>query len=384
MVMSSIDWITMNIRSHRSACAAVGAAMIMGAGSLGASSVASGTPRPQADPDAAFQAAAARYDVPRDVLVSLGYTLSRLDDHAGKASQDNGYGVMHLAKNPDVDNLGTAARLTHSSERDLRTVPATNIAGAAALLRAEADRLGLDAGDRDVIGRWYEPVANYSGYADKSVSRSEADATFAQLGKGLSVRTYAGRISVAKRAVTAERGAYAKVPTLEQRIETRDAAAKSADYPPAAWVPAASSNYRVANRGPNDVNLVVIHTMQGSYAGSISWFQNPASEVSAHYLIRSSDGAVTQMVSDKDVAYHAGSANSRSLGIEHEGYVDDPAWYTDTMYRSSADVTRHITSKFDIARDRAHIQGHSEVPGATHTDPGSNWNWGVYMSYVTA
>ena len=125
--------------------------------------------------------------------------------------------------------------------------------------------------------------------------------------------------------------------------------------------------------------------MQGSYAGSISWFQNPSAQVSAHYLIRSSDGAVTQMVRDKDIAWHAGNwtYNTQSIGIEHEGFVNDASWYTDAMYRSSAALTKYMCDKYGIPKDRSHIIGHNEVPGATHTDPGPNWNWSYYMQLVT-
>ncbi|CAM5259886.1 hypothetical protein SBADM41S_08153 [Streptomyces badius] len=42
-------------------------------------------------------------------------------------------------------------------------------------------------------------------------------------------------------------------------------------------------------------------------------------QVSAHYVIRSSDGEVTQTVRDKATAWHARSANASSVGIEHEG-----------------------------------------------------------------
>src|SRR3546814_1715674 len=72
------------------------------------------------------------------------------------------------------------------------------------------------------------------------------------------------------------------------------------------------------------VREVAIHTMQGSYAGSISWFQNSSSQVSAHYLIRSSDGQVTQMVREYNKAWHVRSHNPRSIGIEHEGYISNP------------------------------------------------------------
>ncbi|WP_234359518.1 N-acetylmuramoyl-L-alanine amidase [Plantactinospora sp. BC1] len=129
---------------------------------------------------------------------------------------------------------------------------------------------------------------------------------------------------------------------------------------------------------------MVIHVTQGSYAGSISWYQNPASRVSAHYTFRSSDGAVTQSVREEDVGWHAGNwtYNTESIGIEHEGYVDNPSWFTDSMYRASAALTRNLTGKYGIPRDRAHIIAHSEVPGATHTDPGVNWNWTYYMQLV--
>ncbi|MDG4785377.1 N-acetylmuramoyl-L-alanine amidase [Micromonospora sp. WMMD1102] len=133
------------------------------------------------------------------------------------------------------------------------------------------------------------------------------------------------------------------------------------------------------------MNYVVIHVTQGSYAGSISWFQNPASQVSAHYTIRSSDGALTQSVREKDVAWHAGNwtYNTQSIGIEHEGYVSQPSWFTDAMYRSSAALTLHLCDRYGIPKDRSRIIGHNQVPGATHTDPGPHWNWTYYMQLVT-
>jgi N-acetyl-anhydromuramyl-L-alanine amidase AmpD len=159
----------------------------------------------------------------------------------------------------------------------------------------------------------------------------------------------------------------------------------STDYGPAAWVPANSGNYTVANRESDyNINYVVIHTTQGSYNGTISWIQNPASQVSAHYVVRSSDGAVTQMVREKDIAWHAGnwSINTQAIGIEHEGWVEQDGWYTEAMYQSSAAIVRSVTAKYSIPRDRAHIIAHSEVPGATHTDPGPRWNWTYFMSLV--
>lgn len=164
-------------------------------------------------------------------------------------------------------------------------------------------------------------------------------------------------------------------------------AAASEDYPPARWIPAYSGNYTVSDR-PNTypIQYVIVHVVQGSYNGCISWFQNPSARVSAHHVIRSSDGEVTQMVRHKDIAWHAGNwwYNCRSIGIEHEGWVNDPKWFTYAMYYSSAALVRHICRAQGIPRTRERILGHVEVPGATHTDPGPHWNWDLYMQLIQA
>ncbi len=99
-------------------------------------------------------------------------------------------------------------------------------------------------------------------------------------------------------------------------------------------------------------------------------------------MIRSSDGEVTQTVRDADTAWHARSGNPYSIGIEHEGWVDEPAWFTDAMYRSSAALTSHLADRYGIPKDREHILGHVEVPGNDHTDPGPHWDWDYYMELV--
>ena len=144
-----------------------------------------------------------------------------------------------------------------------------------------------------------------------------------------------------------------------------------------------STNYQNSSRGRGDVDTVVIHVTQGSYAGTISWFQNPASDVSTHYVVRSRDGATTQMVEEEDVAWHASCWNGRSVGIEHEGFVDDPAWFTEEMYRASARLTAGICDRWGIPKDRAHIKGHVQLSDCNnHSDPGRHWDWDHYISLV--
>ncbi|HEX6427029.1 MAG TPA: peptidoglycan recognition family protein, partial [Niastella sp.] len=128
-------------------------------------------------------------------------------------------------------------------------------------------------------------------------------------------------------------------------------AVQSTDYPPALWDQANTGNFTVG-RGGVAITNITIHTTQGNYAGTISWFNNPDANVSAHYVIRSSDGQITQMVLEKDRAYHVYNNNSYTIGIEHEGWVADASWYTNAMYNSSAALVRDICADNNIDRTK--------------------------------
>lgn len=172
-------------------------------------------------------------------------------------------------------------------------------------------------------------------------------------------------------------------------------AAASPDYAPAIWNPAASCNYSARTAA---VSHVTIHTTQGSYAGSISWFQNCSAGVSAHYVVRSSDGQVTQMVRESSKAWHVGNSNGYTVGIEHEGYINAPAtWYTTAMYNASAALTRDILASHGLPQKvyngasgwnavlpdaNFNVKGHVNYASQSHTDPGSGWDWARYKTLV--
>jgi hypothetical protein len=140
-----------------------------------------------------------------------------------------------------------------------------------------------------------------------------------------------------------------------------------------------------------DVDYIVIHDTEGSYQGIPAMIRNPR-YVSWHYTIRSRDGHVAQHVKTNDIAWHAGNwdVNTRSIGIEHEGYLaKGGTWYTEAMYRASAKLVRHLAGEHDIPLDRAHILGHDNVPGTTpktvagmHQDPGPYWDWAHYFELL--
>jgi N-acetyl-anhydromuramyl-L-alanine amidase AmpD len=184
---------------------------------------------------------------------------------------------------------------------------------------------------------------------------------------------------------------------LDQSAAIDGVSILSTDYGPAIFSAAHANNFTVGRAGVAVTN-VTIHTAQGSYAGTISWFKNSTAIVSSHYVIRSSDGQVTQMVREKDKAYHVLNHNGYTIGIEHEGYIADAKWYTTSMYNSSAALVRNICTKYGISKaacfkgaatsgtnyqpKTVRIKGHQHYDGNSHTDPGINWNWKKYAALI--
>lgn len=161
------------------------------------------------------------------------------------------------------------------------------------------------------------------------------------------------------------------------------------------FVPAAEGRYASADRPRDmDVRYIVIHDTELTYDDTIKLFTKPGGGSAAHYLLRSSDGAVTQFLRNSDVGYHAGNFwfNMHSIGIEHEGFAAEGArWYTDAMYEASARLVRHLAQRYDIPLDREHILGHDEISPAVaartrnmHWDPGPYWDWARYFDLLGA
>ena len=166
---------------------------------------------------------------------------------------------------------------------------------------------------------------------------------------------------------------------------TRGLTLPASEYPQASrFEPANTGNYRAVGAA-RTIDKIVIHITDGSanINGTISWFKNPAAKVSAHYVI-GQDGEIVQMVAHNNVAWHAGSANGTSIGIEHvantRGLTPTPA----QMCASAALVT-WLCDQYAIPADRAHIQGHAEAdPRTTHTAcPNAVWDWAYYMDMIT-
>ncbi len=320
----------------------------------------------------AFVRASLDTGVPAELLASLAYVETRFSQSVGYDSDlahgaPRAHGVMALSVGPARD-VARAARLAGVTVEDLRRDPAVNVLAAARLLAAYArDHYGEVPGEVEA----YRPVlARFAG--DDFTAITLAHDVLSNLERGIiGIDDDGLRILVPARTL---RGIEAGIGQSSQAL----------GFAGAIWNAAYSGNFQSASRGAAQINNVVIHTTQGSYAGTISWFKNPDANVSSHYVVRSSDGQITQMVDDSDVAWHDACFNTNSIGIEHEGFVADPGrWYTEAMYTQSARLTAWLCDQYGIPKDRAHIQGHGETADCSdHTDPGSGWNWTRYMDLV--
>ncbi len=373
----------------------------------------------------AFQAAAAEFHVPVDVLKAISYNQSRWENHDGAPSTSGGFGLMHLTTaiasedgRGDPDNpvkprqpsvqiytLDEASQLLGVNLKELEINDSQNIRGGAAVLAQYAQKTNGGQTPTD-LKAWYGAVAHMSGATDAEAAQQLADNVYDTLKTGVSRTTTDGQtLGIAARLVEPDRSTILGLglpqpfhggmggggPECPPTITCKFVPARFAQNDPND--PTNYGNYDQANR-PADmaIKYIVIHDTEGSYQSSIDWFQNPASFVSAHYVIRSSDGEVTQMVKDKDVAWHAGNwyVNMHSIGIEHEGFAAEGAtWYTDAMYQSSAKLVRYLAEKYNIPLDREHIIGHEQFHAprptgvaAMHWDPGPYWDWDHYMNLL--
>ena len=131
------------------------------------------------------------------------------------------------------------------------------------------------------------------------------------------------------------------------------------------------------------IDMLVLHyTGMVPDAKALDWLCDPASGVSAHYLIDEA-GAVCALVPEERRAWHAGVSawrgatdiNSRSIGIElsnpgHEfGYRDFPRPQIDALIALAQDiVARHPVPPRNVI-------GHSDIAPARKTDPGERFPW---------
>jgi N-acetylmuramoyl-L-alanine amidase len=209
------------------------------------------------------------------------------------------------------------------------------------------------------------------------------------------------------------------------------------EAPPAEEVPSFTwvgpTENRDKGRFGHQIEMIVVHyTASDSGTGTVSWFKNPQSQVSAHYIL-DHDGKILQLVKDGDTAWHAGlpgdlarddaiRPNPRAIGIEivnwgplekrddkyynwmgneHQGEVIEAGgkyWepFTEAQYESLIELASYLCKRYKIphrypplgpgtyyerAQDLADfhgILGHSTI-NRHKSDPGPHFDWNRLM-----
>jgi N-acetyl-anhydromuramyl-L-alanine amidase AmpD len=369
-----------------------------------------------------FAEAYRRYPIiPKGMLEAVAYTQTHIRHiNADKPLSCTGMplpsGVMGLfadGKDYFRENLRTVATLSGVSEEKIKADPRSNILAYAAAYAKLAANRKLSAADpakhlpvlielselplqKDAVSTYAIDSHLYSVLTFLNKADNQARYHFpsyhldlqAVFGDNYRILS-AGNAQVTPTEVAADGHAFDAGQSTYARVS-------STDYTPA-LTDLTTCNF--SSRGGVAVTHYAIHTVQGTYAGCISWFKNCTAQVSAHYVVRSSDGQITQMVTEANKAWHIGSENPYTIGTEHEGYVNDASWYTTAMYTASAGLARDITtSGYGISGLRTFygaattgtfstgacvkIKGHQHFPNQTHTDPGVNWNWEKFYTLI--
>ncbi|GAB4272611.1 MAG: N-acetylmuramoyl-L-alanine amidase [Pararhodobacter sp.] len=139
-----------------------------------------------------------------------------------------------------------------------------------------------------------------------------------------------------------------------------------------------SPNFGPRRDGQTPELIVLHYTEMASAEAALQRLCDPATEVSAHYLI-ARDGRLWQLVDEPARAWHAGAGewlgrgdvNSRSIGIELDNDGHSP--FSAPLMAALEALLPAIMARWSIpARG---VIAHSDLAPARKTDPGPRFDW---------
>lgn len=345
----------------------------------------------------AFASASKAYNVPEDLLKAVAYAQTRfsniINTNANNVSQTYPltYGIMGLRNDRRVGySLIESAKLLNQPVDSVAVNVQLNIQAAAALLSSIADSLKID---RSNLNNWRPVLEEFSGIPQKDIRPFFTFDVFRVLSDGTDLEG----ITISPKAEI-NMNQFSEEVNPKNKMKNVESVTDQSDYPPAVWHP--SPNYTLNSINPL---FAVVHDTECNFAVALSTLTDPnngGNPVSSHYLIRSYDGYMVQLVKEHNKAWHVGCWNPYMLGVEHEGFVNNPAYFTDAMYNASAGLFRHFIETWGIPLDSNHVIGHWqwEFPWwqtyikqnypyidptcNNHTDPGKYWDWNKYFNLI--
>jgi len=321
-----------------------------------------------------FKDASKEFGVPVELLMVIGQVENNWTQVG--PSIDKGWGIMHLVDNNYCSTINEAAAILNLHPQTLKDNARQNIRGAAALIKKyECHKKHLKLED------WFDALKEFSGLINNDLKEQQAERYYQVLKSGVEAKTVWDE--------TIKIAAHPNI-NINNKITYKTKQVKSTDYAPAISGIIPSCNY--SSRSGQTIDTWVNHYIgTGTYAGAISWFNNCNAQVSAHFVIRSSDGQITQCVAVADKAWHCGATgyplnNSRSIGVEHEATSANPSlWNSTPMLQASANMACYFANIYPIPvsfHTSPGILGHQEMPG-TNTDCPGALPWATWISLFT-
>ncbi len=327
-----------------------------------------------------FRDASQEFGVPIEILKAIGQVESNWTQIG--PSIDRGWGVMHLVDNNYSKTLIEASELLNLKPQILKDSAKHNIRGMAALIAFQAAKQKTKLTN---LTDWFDVLKKITGLYSDELAEMQVKRYFDVIKHGIKNKTLWGE--------TIQINAKENIDilnklNLDNKWILRDKNTNSSDYVSA--IPNYIKCNYTSGRNGYSIDTWVNHWIgTGTYAGAISWFHNCKAKASAHFVIRSSDGQITQCVRVKDMAWHAGAKsypnNSRSIGVEHEATAANPSqWNSYAMLNESAKMAKYFCNKYNIPMQRSlpGIRGHNEMPGTSTACPGT-LPWDTWMHFLT-
>ncbi len=125
-------------------------------------------------------------------------------------------------------------------------------------------------------------------------------------------------------------------------------------------------------------------TLEAEFQGTLSWFANPASQVSAHVVI-AADGTLAIVVPANVKAWHAKAFNTTFLGIEF--CKRDPSLYADVLteaqYKTAAWWLVERSREYGFTLSDHTLPQHRDIQ-SDKIDIGEGFDRAVLMDWIKA
>jgi len=138
------------------------------------------------------------------------------------------------------------------------------------------------------------------------------------------------------------------------------------------WVPSPNKS----NRDGNEVRYIVLHhTGPGSHSGIVKWLCNPLAKASAHYVL-GKRGELTQIVSTKREAWHAGRSKLNGVRIDNRHSIG-----IEICNKGVLDLEEDGNFYYEFGRNTKKYNGQTEPVYGEITYPDGSVLGGYYVPY---